>query len=571
MAQFNSNHVVMRDRRSARQLLFYVCFFSVFRNLLVLTGPLFMLLVYDQVLMSQSSSTLVALTLIMTFLFLMMGVIDHVRGRLLHRVSQRVVARNQNQILRAGVLQRVEGHIDLKANPVKILDQIGHVVASPGFLALFDLPFVPLFILALAFFHPYLALLAIVGALICLGLSLLGQPMTRRQRKALETKQRKGFALLDSVWDCADKVRGMGLNGPLVKHLENCRVDMMHTEAIIADRQGGIMVTIKTFRMFLQSAILALGALFVLTGEISAGAMIAGSILMGRVLGPIDVLTGHWTALRTAIRNWRVMQHLSSCDEGHQENAHREDVKGPLLVQGVVAHPPATLLPVLAQMTLKVPEGRALGVIGPAGAGKTVLAQVLSGAWHPTSGDVLLGQYKLHQLTEAARRNLVGYLSEDAPLFPGTIGDNIAGFVDGAKTGEIIDATIMAGIYADIAKLKDGFNSVIGAEGPYLTPGQKHRIALSRAFFAMPELVILDEPDQFAQPQQIAVLREAINRLREFGRRVVVITNRSEVLSNCDMIVMMEGGQIRDLGPANQMISKYGGVPIESQPKEAAE
>ncbi|WP_299507929.1 ATP-binding cassette domain-containing protein [uncultured Roseobacter sp.] len=571
MVKPSYSRLMRQDPRTERQLLICVGFFSVFSNLLVLTGPLFMLLVYDQVLTSQSAPTLLALTLIMAFLFLMMGMMDHVRGRLLHRVSQRVLARNQSPMLRAGVLQRVQGRIGPQANPARMLEQIAQVMASPGFLALFDLPFVPLFIVALALFHPYLALLAIAGALICLGLSLLGQPVTRSAREMLETKQLEGTDLLDCIWTRADDVRGMGLIAPLVGCWQDRRTAMMHPEAIVADRQGGITVALKTFRIFLQSAILALGAVFVLTGDISAGAMIAGSILMGRALAPIDMLTSHWVAMRTAIKNWRIMQRLALHDEGPQENASREDVGGPLLFKGVVAHPPATPLPVLVQMTFKVPEGRALGVIGPAGAGKTALAQVLSGAWNPTSGEVLLGQYKLHQLTEDARRGLIGYLSDKAPLFPGTIGDNIASFANGTDTGEIIDAAVMAGIYEDIAKLKDGFNSAIGAGGPYLTPGQKHRIALARAFFGIPELVILDGPDQFAQPQQIGVLRNAIGRLREEGRRVVVITNRTEVLAKCDMIVMVEGGQIRDLGPANQMLAKYGGVPAESTSLEAAQ
>jgi ATP-binding cassette subfamily C protein len=540
---------------ASRQAIWAAFLFSALVNLLMLAAPLYMLQVYDRVLVSRSEETLVALSLLLAFLFLIMGVLDHARGRIMARVGARL-----QEALDARVLSAAFHRLTLDPRDTgalagqRDLDAVARLWASPVLLALFDAPWAPLFVAAIFVFHPWLGLLALGGGLVIVGLSWLNQRSTEGPLQAATLDGLAADRQADSLKQEAELIRSLGMVGAAFARLRLRRDRALDAGLLASDAAGVYSVMIRTFRLFLQSAMLGLAALLVLRQELSAGAMIAASILMGRALQPVEQAVGQW-AIVTRARQAR--QRLAGLLASTPPQAPRTDLPRPKAlaeVQGLTLVPPGGTVPVLRNVSFTLPPGQALGVIGPSGSGKTSLARALTGVWAPAAGRIRLDGATLQQFGPDALGNHIGYLPQRVALFDGTVADNIARLQPGADPGRIIAAARAAAAHEMILSLPNGYDTQVSAMGSQLSGGQIQRIGLARALYGAPVLLILDEPNANLDTDGATALNQAIRTAKAGGASVLIMAHRPQVIQECDLLLVLHDGAVAAFGPRDTVL-----------------
>ncbi|OIQ07160.1 MAG: protease/lipase ABC transporter permease/ATP-binding protein, partial [Rhodobacteraceae bacterium CG2_30_10_405] len=408
-------------RRESFGLMGAVFAFSVAVNLLMLTGPLYMLQIYDRVLGSQSEETLVALSVLVMFLFLMMGILDHFRGRVMARIGARFQDRLDRRVFQAA-LRRMQV---APGDPVAIaaqrdLEAVQRLWSSPVLLAVFDIPWTPLFVVAIFIFHPWLGWLAVAGGLFLVGLTVLNQMSTRhpmaRANMAVMQAERTG----DNIKAEAEVVAALGMSTASFDRWQRARGMALAESIHVADLGGSFSTLSKTFRLFLQSAMLGLGAWLVLRGELTAGAMIAGSILLGRALVPIEMAVNQWAVVQRASEGWGRLAELFTRQPEEPARTALPRPRAILEAQNLTVVPPGDTQAVLRMVSFRLEPGQALGVIGPSGSGKSTLARALIGAWRPAGGKVRLDGAALDQYDPDVLGSYFGYLPQRVSLFDGT-------------------------------------------------------------------------------------------------------------------------------------------------------
>jgi len=531
--------------------------FSCAVNLLMLTGPLFMLQVYDRVLASGSEATLLALTMLMAGLFAAMGVLDYIRGRLLARSGARLQSRMDPHVFPAMLERATAPDERAKAGgPLRDLEAIQHFLSSPGPIAFLDAPWIPVYLGAIFILHPTLGSFATIAALGMLGIAMISTHRGRRN----EAEARAGLAAAtiraDAYRHEAETLRALGMGEAAMALWQADRRAGLAAHIAQSDRVGRYQALTRTLRMVLQSAILALGAWLTIQGQTSAGAMIAASILMGRALAPVDQMVAHWKGYSRA-REAR--ESLKTYLDARPEATPAMDLpaaRGALSVQGMAAAAPGVRMPVLRGISLDVKPGEALGVIGESASGKSTLARVLAGVWPPMAGDVRLDGAALAQYAPDTLGAQIGYLPQDIGLFAGTVAENIARLDPNGDPAAIALAAKRAGAHEMILGLPDGYGAQIGAGGVALSGGQRQRIALARALYGDPALLILDEPnahlDLIGEKALIAAIRGAKGR----GRGVVVMAHRPSAIALCDTLLVLKDGQVSDYGPRDAVLKR---------------
>lgn len=551
------------SRGTHRALFAVVFFFSIFVNLLMLTGPVFMLQVYDRVLSSRSEATLVALVAIVALLYAVMGLLDHARGRISARIGARIQHGLDRQVHEA-TLQRLA--ID-PADPLahagqRDLEAVQRLLSSPGFLALFDMPWAPVFILAIAMFHPVLGWLALVGGGVLIALAGLNQLLTRARMAEAASAATEAEAHARQLRAEAELVQSLGMRGSSFRHWQQARSRALQAMVSASDRGGGFSATAKAYRLFLQSAILAAGAWLVLQDQLTAGAMIAASILLGRALAPVDASIGQWPVLQATLQSW---QRLGQLLAGRTpETAPRTALPRPravLAAEGLTITPPGASHVALRSVSFRLEPGQALGVIGPTGAGKSTLARALVGAWQPAGGKVRLDGAALGQYDPDALGRLIGYLPQRVALFAGTIAENIARLDSAPVPEQIVSAARKAGAHDMILALPEGYDTRLGPLGWRLSGGQAQRIGLARALYGDPVLAVLDEPDSSLDNDGVVALNRAIRLLRAEGAAVVVMAHRPAALQDCDLLMMLSDGRRAAFGPREEVLRDVLHVP----------
>ena len=428
-------------RAASRQVVIAAFLFSALVNVLMLTAPLYMLQVYDRVLVSRSQETLVALSLLMGFLFLIMGILDHARGRIMARVGARLQERLDARVLSAAFRRLTEAPQDIAALAAqKDLDAIARFWASPVLLATFDAPWAPVFIAAIFVFHPWLGVLALGGGVVIVGLSLLNQRATERPMQAANLASHAAERQAENLKQDSELVQSLGMAAAAFARLKTRRDAALDAGLAASDASGRYSVSIKTFRLFLQSAMLGLAAWLVLQQELSAGAMIAASILMGRALQPVEQAVSQWAVVTRARQAKARLSGLLTAVPPLVSRTELPRPKALVEVQGLTVVPPGGTAPVLRNVSFTLPPGKALGVIGPSGSGKSSLARALSGVWRPAAGRTRLDGAALDQYDPDRLGSYIGYLPQRVTLFDGTIADNIARLQPGADAGRIVAA-----------------------------------------------------------------------------------------------------------------------------------
>ena len=543
-------------RDDNRGLYRLVGLFSIFVNLLMLTGPLYMLQVYDRVLGSRSVETLVALSGLVAFLFVMMGLLDQARLRIMTRAAARFQARLDRRVFDA-VLRHSAGSSDAPAaTGLADLEAVQRLMASPVLMSVFDMPWTPLFLVGIWLFHPWLGMLAIGGGCMLVAITILNQHVTRRPVARAATAAAEAEQAAARLRGESELLQTMGMSAPAFDRWHRARTRGLSRQIAAAELGGTFTTVTRVFRLFLQSAMLGLGAYLVLGDQMTAGAMVAGSILMGRALAPVEQAVTQWSVVQRAIKGWQNLVELLAAVPPEQPRTALPRPRARLDVRNLTVLPPGGDRAALRGVSFSVGPGQALGVIGPSGAGKSSLARTIAGVWAPAIGAVRLDGATLDQYAPAALGRHLGYLPQRVQLFDGSIAENIARLAPCPDAGQVIAAARKADAHRMILGLPQGYDTPVSAIGTRLSGGQMQRIALARALYGDPVLVVLDEPNSNLDNDGSTALNSAIRGLKAEGRAVLVMAHRPAAIRDCDRLLMLEDGIVQALGPTQEVLRK---------------
>ena len=541
-------------RRTSRPLYWFVGIFSVFVNLLMLTGPIYMLQVYDRVLGSRSVETLVALTLLVAFLFGIMGILDFARSRIMGRAGARFQSLLERRVFDAVLRKSARRPSQGNETGLSNLQSVQQLMTSPVLTSAFDIPFTPLFLLGIWIFHPTLGVLALLGGAILVVLAVLNQLATRRPLAAAGQAAVAADLLAAELRSEAEAVQALGMRGAAFDRWQTARSQALKQHIRSADWAGSFTILTKTFRLFLQSAMLGLGAWLVLQNQLTAGAMIAGSILLGRALAPIEQLVGQWPLVQRAVRGWFSLGRLLSEVPSEVERTVLPKPKARLNVQGLTIVPPGEREAALRGVTFAIEPGQAVGVIGASGAGKSSLARAITGLWPPAAGNIRLDGATLDQFAPDTLGQHIGYLPQRVQLFAGTVAQNIARLSANPDAEQVVAAAKRADAHEMILKLPGGYDSQISAGGGRLSGGQMQRIALARAMYGDPVILVLDEPNSNLDNEGSEAVNSAIRTFKAAGKTILVMAHRPAAIKECDLLLVLEGGQVRSFGPRDEVL-----------------
>ena len=544
-------------RAESRVLYWAVAVFSFFVNMLMLAGPLYMLNIYDRVLSSRSVETLLALTILITFLYGLMGILDFTRGRVMSRVGARFQSRLERRVFGAVLDASAIGRAAREATTgLRDLEAVQRLMTSPALMAVFDLPWVPLFFFGIFLFHPLMGILAVVGGAVLVAIALINQFVLR---KPLETANQAGFAAEQTGMQIrteSELVQSLGMREAAFDRWQLARGLALDTTIAASDRAGGFTATTRALRLFLQSAMLGLGAYLVLQNELTPGAMIAGSILLGRALSPIELLIGQWGLFQRGREGWRSLAILLGQVPRQAERTALPEPKARLVAEQITVVPPGAQSPCLRSVSFMAEPGQAIGVIGTSGSGKSTLARVLTGVLSPVAGKIRLDGAALDQYGSEVLGRHVGYLPQRVHLFDGTIKENIARMSMEPDDAKVVAAAKAAAAHEMILKLPDGYDTKVTASGGRLSGGQVQRVGLARALYGDPVVVVLDEPNSNLDNEGSIALNAAINKIKSDGRVVFVMAHRPSAIQECDMLLVLDDGQPRAFGPRDEVLRK---------------
>ncbi len=538
--------------------LWGVALFSLCINILMLSPAIYMLQVFDRAVGSSSESTLLMLTLILVFLLSAMGVLEWVRGQLFLQASgklnellgDRAFNLSFKRALHAGDREGIS------SQPLQDLGTLRNYLANGGPGAFFDAPWVPIYIVVMFLFHWSFGLLGLLSALGLFALSWLNHRSSRQATKRANVETRLGQHFCDQNLRNAEVVAAMGMMPAVLGRWRRHNTAGVAFQGLAGQVSGRYTAMTRTLRILLQSLALGLGAFLAINGAITPGMMIAGSILLGRALGPVDQMVGSWRQFQLARNSY---QRLEDAIAGAPEEPERTSLPAPsgeLALEGVTVIPPLGRYPVLKSVSFRVAAGTLVGVIGPSAAGKSSLARVVLGVWPTVAGSVRLDGAEISHWNPDELGPHVGYLPQDIELFEGTVAQNIARFGD-VDSDRVVQAAQQAKVHDMILRLPEGYETVVGADGGALASGQRQRIALARAFYGQPKLIVLDEPDAHLDDAGEIALRQALANAREWGATVLVITHRPRLLLGLDRVLVLREGSLVDNGDARQILKKY--------------
>ena len=537
-------------RKESRALYWAVAIFSFFVNALMLSGPLYMLNVYDRVLGSRSLETLIALSVLIAFLYGAMGILDLVRGRIMGRIGARFQARLDERVFSAALRGTSSRRAPREASTgLRDLESVQRLITSPALMAAFDLPFAPLFFFGIFIFHPALGILGLIGAAVLIVLAIANHLTARRplEQANAATLQSEQFGA--QIRQEAERVQSLGMRGAALARWQLARGRSLDSSIGAADASGFFSALIKAFRLFLQSAMLGLGAFLVLENQLTPGAMIAGTILLGRALAPIEVIVGQWALFQRAREAWGSLAILLGEVPVEPTRTPLPKPRAMLEVEQLTIGPPGEHQAALRVISFSVAPGQAVGVIGVSGAGKSTLAKALTGLWKPAGGKVRLDGAALDQYDPDVLGQQVGYLPQRVTLFDGTIADNIARLAITPDAAEVVRAAKKAAAHEMILKLPDGYDTRVSANGGRLSGGQIQRIGLARAMYGDPVVLVLDEPNSNLDNDGSLALNAAIKAMKAEGKCVLIMAHRPAAIQERDLLLVLENGARRAFGP----------------------
>ena len=560
MQQLNRNRPARSELAEAlaacRGAFYGTALISGMSNVLMLTGAMFMLEIYDRVLPSRSMPTLVGLLVLAGGLFTALGILDAIRGRILVRIGgeldETLSGRVYDTLMRAPL--RIGARTD-GTQPLRDLDALRSYLSGLGPIALFDLPWIPLYLAICFAFHPLIGFTALAGAIILIVLTLFTEILMRAPTKAATEAAIARNGLAEASRRNAEALISMGMAGRIGARWSDANRQYMRSQQEASDLGGGLGAVSKVLRMMLQSVVLAVGAYLVINQEASAGIIIAGSILSARALAPVDAMVA--AARRISARqSWHRLNNLLKVMPATAAPMQLQPPVHRLTVEGVSASPPGVPKIVAQDIAFELEAGQGLGVIGPSGSGKSSLARLLVGVWQPVRGKVRLDGAALDQWAPDDLGRHIGYLPQDVELLAGTVAQNIARFEPEPDNEAVIAAAKAVGVHDMIVRLPSGYDTQIGEQGSALSAGQAQRIALARAVYRDPFLVVLDEPNSNLDSEGEEALTRAILGVRERKGIIVVVAHRPSAIAGVDRLLMMSQGRAQAIGPKDEVLSK---------------
>ena len=555
--------------RSTRAGFFTAIFFSFFINILAFVGPMYMLQIYDRVITSRNTTTLIALTLIAAFLLIVYASLEKIRSAILVRLGIlfSTLARSHlfDAVLRGNLLQPGRGH----TQALRDLDTIREFLTGSGLISFCDAPWVPIFVAGCFILHPWYGYIATAGAVLIFCFAIANELLTRGHLKAASTNAVAAGSYAAATFRNAEVLHAMGMLSGLRHRWLKRQDEGLLLQAAASDRAGHLVAASKFTRAFLQVAILGTGAYLSIEHESTPGAMIAASIIMGRALAPVEIAVANWKGFVATRSAYDRIKTLLGILPEEIDKMPLPAPEGHLSVENVIAVPPGAKDPVLRGVSFTMRPGEVLGILGPSAAGKSSLARVLVGVWPTSIGKVRVDGAELKHWDPERLGKHIGYLPQDVELFSGTIAENIARFGDQDEE-KIIAAARMAGVHDMVQAMPLGYNSQIGEGGLALSGGQRQRIGLARALYDRPAYVILDEPNASLDADGEAALLSAIQQLRQDGSTVVLITHKTNILATVDKILVLSHGQVAGLGSRDEMLAKLLGPRLASVPAAAS-
>ncbi len=529
--------------------------FSLLINFLMITPSIYMLQVYDRVVSTGNKSTLLMLTLIVVVLFITMAALEWVRSQILVKVSSRLELLLNQRLFKISFKQSLySGGQRATTQALDDLTGLRQFLTGNGLFAFFDAPWMPIYLGMLFLFHPWYGWFSVfTGILLCIVAAATEKATTKILSEANNVAMITRSALGRNLRN-AEVIESMGMLHRIKDRWMIGAIKVLELQATASSRAGLLTALSKVIRLSSQSLILGLGAYLVIEREISPGLMIAGSILMGRALAPIDMIIGTWKGFISARDQYTRLNDLLIQIPDDKEHMLLPDPEGRIQLENAVVVPPGSKVPVLKGLSLIIEKGDIVGVIGPSGAGKSTLARAVLGIWPTANGSIRLDGAEVFNWEREHLGQFIGYLPQDIELFEGTIGENIARFGD-VDPEQVVEAAQMADVHDLILRLPDGYDTVIGATGGNLSGGQRQRIGLARALYGNPVLVVLDEPNSNLDELGEAALEKALIKLKHKKSTVLIITHRNSVLTKVDKLLVLNGGLLSVYGPKDQVIA----------------
>ncbi len=554
-------------RKTLRRALTSVGLTSAVVNMLALTGSFFMLQVYDRVIPGHSLPTLFGLAVIAASLFAFQAILEVIRSMLLVRIGTSV----DEQLAPSVIASLVDGpaHAVSGADimqPLRDVDAVRNFLGSLGPIAFFDLPWMPIYVAICFVFHYWIGVAALAGALVLAVITVIADILTRGPLKcsARLSSERHGFA--DAVARNWESVRAMGFESQVASRWGTVNAAFLTGHRRASDITTTLSTVSKIFRIALQSAVLAVGAILVIRQEATAGIMIASSILVSRALAPVELAIGNWKGFLSMRQSLARLKALPAWRSDTGKSVILPRANSNMRVDNLLITAPGTREILVKNISFDVSAGTVLGVIGPSASGKSSLARALAGAWPIASGSIRLDGASIDQFGHAQLGANVGYVSQDVCLFDGTIGENISRFGDHVCSDAVIAAAKAAGAYDMIVKMTGGFDAQVGNSGDRLSGGQRQRVALARALFGDPFLVILDEPNAHLDAEGDAALALALAGVKARGAIAIVVAHKPSLLASVDRLIVMNGGQIVAMGPTEEVMKRTVALRTASAP-----
>jgi ATP-binding cassette subfamily C protein/ATP-binding cassette subfamily C exporter for protease/lipase/ATP-binding cassette subfamily C protein EexD len=532
--------------------------FSLVTNLLVMVSPLYSYQLFDRVLGSAHIETLVFLTLIAAFAFLILGWLDGLRSSLLARIGTRFERQLAGTLVETGVNGAVLG-APVGGQALRDLSQIRSFIGGPAIGPLFDAPWAPIFIIVMFMLHWALGVTALLSAIILFGLALTNEKMLRKPtteaNKLQVTAQRQAEGAIRS----AETVRAMGMLPQLLVRWRRDQEAALQGQERGSDLSAIISGSSKFVRMFVQTLVMAVGAYLLLHGELTSGGMIAGSMLLSRALAPVEQAISSWRQFISARQSYQSIEKILVALPKRQDGLALPPPTGTVQIDKLVFLTPQGKTPIIKRVSFEIAAGEVLGMVGPSASGKSTLCRLLVGIYPPSDGAVRFDGADLAQWTPEALGPYIGYLPQVVDLFPGTVAENIARMTSNPDSEQVVAAAQLAGVHDMIVRLPQGYDTPIGDGGVPLSGGQRQRVGLARAVFGGPRLVVLDEPNSNLDADGEAALMTTIAALKALGTTVVIVAHRPQILADADRLLVMREGEIALLGPRAEVLARIAG------------
>lgn len=542
-----------------RPALTYALGFSIFVNLMLLGPTLYMLQVFDRVLTSRSEATLGMLTLGVAITLVAMSIVDAARARVLVEVGRRIDERLGETVLRHVVRQASSPTPAAPVGGLRDVATLRTFLSGPNIVALFDAPWMFAFVAVIYLFHPAMGVLAAAGALLLMALAWAGERTNRAALEHLASATRQGSQFIDQGIRNADVLNGMGMTSAFSTRwngLNRRTLDLMQASS---NRSSTLLAATKFLRQSIQVAMMGLGAWLVLDSHVTPGIMIAGTILFGRAMAPVEAVIGNWSGLVAARAAWRRLNLLLPDVFDKPERTPLPSPRGHLQLERIALAGARPDSPILRHVEFELPAGKSLGILGPSGAGKSSLAKILVGIWPPGAGRIRIDGAELSQWDMEQLGPYLGYLPQDVELFPGTVAENIARFQSDAGE-DVVEAARRAHAYAMILNLPQGFDTQLGEGGIRLSAGQAQRVGLARALFRRPRIVVLDEPNANLDAEGEQALLQALAEMKQEQATIVMVTHKPSLVASLDYLLVLRDGRMEIMGPRAEVMARLSGT-----------